>query len=88
MTELEIEQMLIDNGCEHAAYFTNPSYDTAIVGVTNDDRVVYDYDKMVEFLMDTEGWTEIESIEWIEINAMRAIPFMGSQSPIIMYKLI
>ena len=36
---------------EDAIVFDNMSYDSSIIGVTTDGRVVYDYDKMVEELM-------------------------------------
>lgn len=65
----------------------NYSYDTALIGVTEDGRAVYDYDKMVAWLMETEGFTETDAIEWIDYNTIRALPYMGDQAPIIMYPL-
>jgi hypothetical protein len=40
---------------EGAIVFDNMSYDGSIVGVTTDERVVYDYDKMIEELMSEQG---------------------------------
>lgn len=34
-------------GNDDVIIFDNPSYDDALVGVTEDGRAVYDYDKMV-----------------------------------------
>ena len=42
------EQMLLDEGYEDVKYLVNYSYDDALIGVTTDNRAVYDYDKMVE----------------------------------------
>lgn len=84
---MSVANRLLDAGYEDAAYFINPDYEGAIVGVTDDGRVVYDFDKMVEYLMDKEGWSDIDSIEWIEYNVIRSIPYMGENAPIIIYSL-
>lgn len=72
---------------EDAIVFDNMSYDGSIVGVTTDDRVVYDYDKMVEELMEDEGWSYEEAAEWINYNTIRSLPYAGENAPIIMYAL-
>ena len=36
---------------ENLIIFENPDYDEAIIGVSHDDRVIYDYDKMIEHLI-------------------------------------
>ena len=78
--------MLLYNGYEDVVYLTNYSYDTALIGVTEDNRAVYDFEKMVEWLVETKGFTQEEAIEWIEYNTIRALPYMQN-SPIIMYPL-
>ena len=65
--------------------FDNLDYDSALIGITEDNRAVYDYDLMIKYLMDTQGWDEAESIEWIEYNTLRALPYVQG-SPIIMYR--
>ena len=72
---------------EDAIVFDSMSYDGSIVGVTTDDRVVYDYDKMVEELMEDEGWSYEDATEWINYNTIRALPYLGENAPIIMYTL-
>ena len=42
---------------------------------------------MVEALVEDEEMTPTEAIEWIDYNVIRALPYMGDQAPIIMYKL-
>ena len=73
---------------EDAIVFDNMSYDGSIVGVTTDGRVVYDYDKMIEELMEEEGWSYEESAEWIDYNTIRSIPYAGPSAPIIMYSVL
>ena len=78
---------LADYEYEDVPCFVNPDYEDAIIGFSHDGRIIYDFDKMVEYLMNTEGWSDIDAIEWIEFNVIRSIPYMGSDAPIIMYPL-
>ena len=81
------EEKLLENGYEGIKYLTDFSYDDALIGVTHDNRAVYDYEKMVEWLISTEGFTEEEAIEWIDYNTLRAIGYFGEDAPIIMYPI-
>lgn len=87
MIQITVEEKLLENGYENVKYLTNFSYDTALIGVTDDNRAVYDFDKMVEWLIEVEGFTYEESVEWIEYNTIRALPYFGEDAPIIMYPL-
>ena len=73
---------------EDAIVFDNMSYDGSIVGVTTDGRVVYNYDKMIEELMEDEGWSYEDSAEWIDYNTIRALSYAGDNAPIIMYPIL
>ena len=84
---MNAEEKLLNAGYDDVTYLTNYSYDDALIGVSEDGRVIYDFDKMVEWLIKKEGWTDIEAIEWIETNTIRALPYMGADAPIIMYSL-
>lgn len=85
---MDIEERLIENGYEGIKFLTDYSYDTAVIGVSEDDRVVYDYDKMVAWLMEKENWTAEEAMEWIDYNTIRALPYFGEGAPIIVYPLM
>lgn len=74
-------------GFEDVIIFDNPSYDDALVGVTEDGRAVYDCDKMVAWLVTTWGITNAEAVEWIEYNTLRALPYAGPKGPLVMYSL-
>ena len=51
-------ELLIEMGLEEAIVFESPDYDDAIVGYdVCSERVVYDYDVMVESLMGQTIWT-------------------------------
>lgn len=84
---MSVEERLLDAGFEDVLYFVNYSYDDALIGVSEDGRAIYDYYKMVNWLMEEEGWSDIDAIEWIEYNTLRALPYMGERAPIIMYPL-
>lgn len=84
---MNAEERLLDAGYEGIKYLTNYSYDSALIGVSHDDRAIYDYEKMIEWLMNEEGWSYEEAIEWVDYNTIRALPYMGADAPIIMYPL-
>lgn len=84
---MNAEERLIYAGYDGIKYLTNYSYDDALIGVTDDGRAIYNYELMVEWLMNEEGWTDNEAVEWIEYNTIRAIPYFGEGAPIIMYPL-
>ena len=85
---MNARERLLDNGYEYVMCFENESYDTALVGVSEDGRAIYDYELMVEYLMDKYDWSEEESIDWVEYNTLRALPYMGEHAPIVMYRLL
>lgn len=74
-------------GFEDVIIFDSPSYDDALVGVTEDGRAVYDFDKMVAWMAVTWGITRDEAVEWIEYNTIGALPSAGPKGPLIMYSL-
>ena len=72
---------------EESLVFDNSSYDNSIVGVTTDNRVVYDYNKMILELMEDEGWSIDDAIDWIDYNTIRSLQYAGEKAPIVMYHL-
>lgn len=63
--------------------FSNPDFAGAIIGISSDDRVIYDYDKMIQDLMQTEDLSEIDAIEFINYNTIRSLPYYDN-APIIL----
>ena len=84
---MNAEEMLLDAGYEGIKYLTNYSYDNALIGVTEDGRAVYDFEKMVDWLIKEVEMSDDEAVEWIEYNTIRALSYMGADAPIIMYPL-
>jgi hypothetical protein len=80
-------ERLAEYGHEDVIILSDYSYDDALIGVTEDNRAVYDFDAMVDWLCNNHGFDHDEAIEWIEYNTIRALAYAGSQAPIIMYRL-
>lgn len=86
---MSVNERLVDNGYEGVKYLTDFDYESALIGVTHDNRAVYDFNKMIEYLINTEGFeNETEAIERIEYNTIRALPYMGNDGPIVLYSLM
>ena len=79
-------ERLCDLGYEDSVIFDFPDYDDAIVGVTDDGRVVYDYEKMVQCLSEELQISPIEAIDYIEFNTIRALAYQ-EDGPIIIHTL-
>lgn len=80
-------QLLLDMGYEDFIVFENPDYDSAIVGITDDNRVVYDYVEMVTHLVENDNMTEEEAADFISYNTIRSLQYYGVGAPIVMYGL-
>lgn len=87
-----IRDALCNMGHADAVIFDGPDFDEAILGVTDEGQVVYDYELMVECLMKQDQIGRIEAIESIEYNTMRALEYMNlpdarEKPPIVMNRL-
>ena len=79
------KDILMDQGFENFIIFENPDYDSAIIGITEDNQVVYEYDKMIEHLIQEDDMSYEEAIDFISYNTIRSLPYAGQYAPIIMY---
>lgn len=86
-TEDDVKELIESYGYEDVIIFSNPDYASAFVGITDDNRAVYDLDEMITFLMNEDGITDIEALEFIEYNTIRSLPYIGERAPIIMSTL-
>ena len=74
---------LADLGYENHIVFDNPDFDGAIIGVSTDGRVVYDYDLMIEHLVSVDNMSVEEAADFIDYNTLRMIPYIGEGAPIV-----
>lgn len=78
---------IVNAGFDKAVVLENPDYDEAIVGVTVEGNVVYDFRKMIEYLQENYGLNEEQAVDFIATNTMRVIPFAADRAPIIITML-
>ena len=78
--------ILNELGYDESEVFETPDYDSAIIGVDTNDRVVYDYEKMVEDLMKDGNMTYEDAVDFIEYNTIRAMPY-HPQGPIVVHPI-
>ena len=80
-------ERLIEAGYEDVIILSNYSYDDALIGVTDENRAVYSYEKMVDWLCKEENMDEEEAIDWINYKTIRALPYAGGKGPIVVYSI-
>lgn len=74
--------ILVEKGYDDVIIFSEPSYDTCLIDLTDDYNAVYDYSLMVDWLMDHEDMSEEESVDFISYNDSF---YYGEHYPIIYY---
>lgn len=83
----ELKQYLCENASEETIVLDNPSFLGAVIGVSDENRCVYSYPKMIEWLMKEEGMTYEDAADFVSYNTVRALPYMGDMAPIIVYDI-
>ena len=77
--------LLNELSLEDSIVFENPDYDAAIIGYDeNSGRIIYDFEKMAECLMDEDDMSYEDAIDFISYNTLRALPYAGADGPIVM----
>ena len=87
---MKVSEILIELGYDEddeIVIFENPSYDSAFIGMSHDDRAVYLYEAMVGWYVKTNKCSYDDAIEFIDYNTIRALPYVKN-SPIVVYSFI
>ena len=79
---MNVREWLCDLGYEEAVVFDSPEFDEAIVGVSSDGCVIYDYHKMVDHLVKTDNMSYTDAIEFIDYNTLRACAYVPN-APVV-----
>ena len=62
-------------------------FDEALIGIgrrcSQEDVLVYDFNKAVKILMDRDGMTEEEAFEYLEFNTLGA--WVGEETPMFVH---
>jgi hypothetical protein len=77
---------LIDNAVKGAIVLEPQStFNTALVGVSSDGRLVYSEDKILIALQEKDGMDYEEALEWYQYNTVRTLDYQkGRYAPIIL----
>lgn len=75
--------ILINKGYENIIVFSNPDYTDALIGITSNNNAVYDYDLMVEWLVNHEDMDFEEAADFICYNSSY---YYGENYPVIYYE--
>lgn len=79
-----LTEYLTSAGYENSLLFDCPSYDDAIIGIS-DGQVCYSFTKMIESLK-KDNMSEEDAIDFIYYNTIRALDYQPSDTrPIIVY---
>lgn len=79
---MSVADKIIDMGYEDVIIFEDPSYDSAFIGVTNSNQAIYDYEKMIEYLIRVDNMTYEEAADFISYNSSY---YYGDEYPLILY---
>lgn len=78
----KIREYLVDNYPESYLF---DDLDEAIVGVTTTGAVIYGFDEIIHILMERDGMTHEEAVEYFDYNIERTLPYMNEGiAPVIM----
>lgn len=79
-------EQLQQNADTLLVFFEELNYDSAIIGITSDERVVYSYCKMVYEAMQQLQCCLEDAIEWIETNTIPALNYyINANKPVVVY---
>ena len=91
-TTEEIRNAIVDQygkeAIDNMYMFENPAFIGAIVGFDpHHHKIVYDYEKMVDCLMEEDEMSEEEAVDFIDYNTLRTVPYMKN-APIIAMPIV
>ena len=60
------------------------TFGKAVIGyLREDNKLVYSHDKIVEALMEDEGWSLEESLDWVSYNTIRSCQYYENAPEIV-----
>lgn len=82
-----LKEWLVDQGHEGAVVLESPSYRNAVVGVSEDGRVIYSERIILEDMVVDEGMEYEDALDTFSYNLLRSLPYMGDMAPIIQHDI-
>lgn len=78
----ELRKYLADNYGDDVVLLDGPEFDDGIIGVS-EGRLVYSYTRLLEALMAHNEWDEQTARDWLDVNTLRSLPYMGEHRPMV-----
>lgn len=83
---MSVKSLLEELGYEDVIVFDDYGEET-LIGVDSNNRAVYDYEKMAEWLIENWECTYEEAMDWIEYNTVRSLHYVGEGAPIVVHTI-
>lgn len=64
--------------------YVNPDYEKEILGLSYDNRIIYDFDLMIECAKEYFNCDDLEAIEYLEVNVLKGLSYYND-GPIILF---
>jgi hypothetical protein len=80
---MSIREELAAQHCEDLLFLTEPHFDEAIIGVVyqcHKALVCYDQDKVIDILMEVDGMSELDAVDYFHYNMLGA--YVGEHTPV------
>lgn len=72
---------------EDMLVFAEEYLDDAIIGETEDGRPVYDFERLLDAIVNNTEMDESEADDWIGYNMIRSLPYLpASRRPVILFR--
>ena len=72
-----LKEWLVDQGYEDAIVLESPTYRNAVLGISEDGRVIYSERIIIEDMVVDEGMDIDDAFDNFSYNLLRALPYMG-----------
>ena len=82
----KLQDNLMDN--EEVIIIDDDAFNESLIGVSEDMREIYDYEKMAEEFAAYHGCDIVDARDYIDFNIINGLSNYGSKHPIIMDALI
>ena len=83
-----LKEWLLDQGYEESILLESPTYRNAVLGVSDDGRVIYSERIIIEDMMIDEGMDLESALDHFSYNLLRSLPYMGNMAPIILHDIL
>ena len=83
-----LKEWLVDQGYEDAIVLESPTYRNAVLGISEDGRVIYSERIIIEDMVVDEGMGIDDAFDNFSYNLLRALRYMGEKAPIILHDIL